>query len=96
MKSFIPYALATSMLLGFATVPVRAGDIQGDAYDCQDLWSMRNHIFKTGGYCFKYPRAIKAFGNAGCSFDTQADVPLSDNDRLILRDIRKSEARQHC
>ncbi|WP_244424050.1 YARHG domain-containing protein [Methylobacterium sp. GXF4] len=43
---------------------------------CEELWSERNAIFKAAGYCFRTPQAIQAFGNAGCQFDDEADVPL--------------------
>jgi YARHG domain len=86
-------ALATSLALA---IPVSAGDIQGDAYDCKDLWLMRNQIYKTNGYCFRTAKAISIFGNAGCSFDSLSAVPVSDQDRRTIRDIKKSEARQQC
>ena len=76
--------------------PVQAGDIQGDASECNDLWVMRNEIYKNNGYCFKTAKAINYFGNAGCSYDNQSSVPLSKQERLIVRDIQKSEARQRC
>ena len=34
-------------------------------------------------------------GGSG-SFDNQSDVPLSQQERRIVRDIQKSEVRQHC
>jgi hypothetical protein len=73
-----------------------AGDVQGDAYDCQELWVMRNQIYKDRGYCFTTPRAITYFGIGGCSYDTEASVPLSKSERGILDAIRASEARQSC
>lgn len=79
-----------------AAGPAAAGDIQGDAYSCFDLWEMRNSIYKSGGYCFKQPKAIKHFGNAGCQHDEEGDVPISDNDRIVLKDIKASEQRQGC
>ena len=86
-------------LFGFAvmwTPLAMAGDIQGDAYACDELWQMRNTIYKSNGYCFRSPKAIAAFGNAGCLYDDESAVPVSDNDRLVLKDIRRSEARQGC
>ena len=53
-----------------ATAPARA-DI------CYDLWVQRNSIYKEYGYCFKTPRAISYFGNAGCQYDNEGDIPLS-------------------
>lgn len=89
--------LASQLAIMVASISqVAAGDIQGDAYSCQELWDMRNRIFKTNGYCFRTSRSIARFGNAGCRFDREAEVPLSATDRLILRDIRKSEARLGC
>ena len=41
------------------------------------LWEVRNWIYKENGYCFHTPKAIKAFGNAGCKYDDAADVPLN-------------------
>jgi YARHG domain len=79
-----------------AIAPASAGDIQGDAYDCKDLWVMRNEIFKNNGFCFKSAKAISYFGNAGCSYDSQAQVPLSETDRIVIRDIKRSVARQGC
>lgn len=37
---------------------------------CQILWEMRNAIYKECGYCLHTQKAIKAFGNAGCLYDS--------------------------
>ncbi|MEQ1653596.1 MAG: YARHG domain-containing protein [Hyphomicrobium sp.] len=79
-----------------ALSPATAGDVQGDAYDCGELFVMRNEIYKANGYCFKTARAMSQFGNAGCQYDSLSDVPLSANQRSTIRAIRKSEARQSC
>lgn len=63
---------------------------------CSDLWYARNAIFKDAGYCFKTSRAIAAFGNAGCQYDDQAEVPLSDNQRREINDISAAERRLYC
>ncbi len=64
--------------------------------DCEDLWYRRNSIFKEAGYCFKTARAIKAFGNAGCSYDSQGDVPLSETVRQKIRLIQRAEKSKRC
>lgn len=87
---------AFGLVLAVSAVPVRAGDIQGDAYDCGELWTMKNQIYKDRGYCFKTAKAIAQFGNAGCEYDTQSEVPLSDVDRTVVADIKKSMKRQGC
>lgn len=90
-------ALAATSALAVGCIPrAAAGDIQGDAYSCQELWQMRNQIFKSNGYCFRTSRSIAHYGNAGCRFDHEAEVPLTAMDRVILRDIRKSEVRLGC
>lgn len=92
-----PAVFAIVFAVAAALAPLAAaGDIQGDAYDCNELWRMRNAMFKEAGYCFKSPRAIALFGNAGCRFDSDADVPFSDNQRAVLSDIKRSEKRQAC
>lgn len=63
---------------------------------CSSLWRERNSIYKDAGYCFKTARAIRAFGNAGCSYDDINDVPLSARQRALLRDIVAQERRTGC
>jgi hypothetical protein len=66
------------------------------ALDCGQLWQHRNSIFKDGGYCFRTPRAVASFGNAGCKYDNIADVPLSDRDRQLVRAIQAAESAKRC
>jgi len=93
-------SLAVCFALGLAAAAAlesaKAGDIQGDAYSCAELWRLRNETYKNRGYCFKTARAIAEFGKAGCLYDDVNAVPLSNQDRLVLRDIRRSERRQGC
>lgn len=96
MKAILCAALAAVVAATAGTAAVNAGDVQGDAYDCTELWNLRNQIYKANGYCFKTAKAISRFGNAGCSYDSLAEVPLSDQDRSVIRDVKKSEARQRC
>ena len=96
MKSTLILALATAAILTAALVPVRAGDVQGDAYDCNELWVMRNQIYKDNGLCFKSAKAINYFGNGGCSHAKLAELSLSKQEHSILKDVKRSEARQGC
>ena len=95
MKTILA-ALAAIMSASAAAVPASAGDIQGDSYSCQELWVMRNQIYKDNGYCFKTAKAINYFGNGGCEYHSEGAVPLSKSERRIVRDIKRSEARQGC
>lgn len=54
--------------------PVPAGE-------CEALWYDRNALYKANGYCFRTPRGIAAFGNAGCLYDDVEAVPLTPAER---------------
>ena len=82
-------SLACLALLLLA-VPARA------QFACDELWGERNAIYKAAGYCFQTPRAIRAFGNAGCQYDDVAAVPLSARNRARIADIRRAERANGC
>ncbi len=63
---------------------------------CDQLWYRRNAIFKAAGYCFRTPRAISAFGNAGCQYDSEADVPLSTRQHDVVAQIQQEENYRGC
>ena len=63
---------------------------------CDQLWFDRNSIFKAAGFCFKTPQAISAFGNAGCLYDNEYDVPLSQKDRDMVATIQGMEHLRQC
>jgi clan AA aspartic protease (TIGR02281 family) len=64
--------------------------------NCDQLWYQRNSIYKANGYCFRTSRAIQAFGNAGCSYNNDQDVPLSAKDRQTLDMIQGLERSKGC
>jgi hypothetical protein len=63
---------------------------------CDILFEMRNTVFKERGYCFKTPRAIEMFGNAGCQHDQITSVPLNDVERVNVATITRLEASKQC
>ncbi|MFE1600030.1 YARHG domain-containing protein [Methylobacterium sp. ID0610] len=69
---------------------------QVSAQGCEDLWYQRNRIFKEAGYCFRTPRGTSAFGNAGCAYGDERDVPLSGRERDAVAAIRDAERRLGC
>ncbi len=87
-------AAAAAAFLVASTAGLLAQDF--DAWSCQDLWMERNQIYKNAGYCFSTPRAIRTFGNAGCVYDRQEDVPLSANQRRIVQAIIRAERINAC
>ncbi len=66
------------------------------AQSCQSLWVERNSYYKEAGYCFRTARAIRYFGNAGCSYDREADVPLTRAQRARIGEIMRLERRLGC
>jgi hypothetical protein len=83
-------SLSIGMLfLGAFGTPARA-DV------CFDLSYQRNAIFKAAGYCFKTAQQIENFGNAGCMYDNQADVPLSARQRAQIADLVRQERELGC
>jgi hypothetical protein len=82
-------ALSVSFALTLMGSPVQA-------QSCGELWYARNVIYKNAGYCFNTPRGINTFGNAGCLYDRQEDVPLSANQRREINDIVQNERRFGC
>lgn len=66
------------------------------AQSCESLWVERNTIYKEAGYCFKTPRAIAYFGNAGCTYDSEAAVPLTPYQRARIDEIVRIERRWGC
>lgn len=89
MTRLLICSLAAAMLLSLAP-QARAQDA------CYDLWLERNSIFKRAGYCFKTARAIRQFGNAGCQFDDDRDLPLSQRDRNRVAYLVQQERAYGC
>lgn len=84
------FYIVVGLIIGLILLPSLA------QASCSSLWYERNGIYKNAGYCFKTSRAIRAFGNAGCSFDNINDLPLSTRQHAILRDIVAQERRMGC
>jgi phosphopantetheinyl transferase len=86
-----------SLSIAFALVSLVLGTSMVDAQDaCSRLWVQRNAIYKANGYCFKTERAISYFGNAGCQYDEEADVPLSHRERARIARIIAEERSLGC
>jgi hypothetical protein len=72
----------------------QSGDIS--SLSCDRLWYERNRIYKDAGYCFHTQRGIRAFGNAGCQYDREGDVPLSAQDRRDVQMLVEAERAKGC
>ncbi|QCK88649.1 YARHG domain-containing protein [Phreatobacter aquaticus] len=82
------------VLLAASIGSAAAQDFSG--WSCRDLWIERNQIYKNAGYCFRTQRAVTYFGNAGCVYDRQGDVPLSARQRQVIADITRAERYLGC
>lgn len=63
---------------------------------CDQLWTARNGIFAARGYCFHTDRGLREFGNDGCRYAVQEDVPLNDHERANIRIIQSIEQKRRC
>ncbi|HEX2334866.1 MAG TPA: YARHG domain-containing protein [Hyphomicrobiaceae bacterium] len=63
---------------------------------CDQLWVARNSIYKLRGYCFKTQRAIQYFGNSGCIYQNEGDVPFTPADRALIAQYVAQERAQGC
>jgi hypothetical protein len=63
---------------------------------CQSLWVERAAIYKDAGLCFKTPRAIEYFGNAGCTYLREEDVPLSPRAARRIEELMALERSYRC
>lgn len=64
--------------------------------ECDHLWERRNSIYAAAGYCFKTDRAIAHFGNIGCQYDREQDVPLTRQERREIQAIIRQEKILGC
>ena len=76
--------------LALSALPAGAQDA------CQNLWVERNSIYKAAGYCFKTARAIRYFGNAGCAYDNERELPLSRGEQARVARIIAEERANGC
>jgi hypothetical protein len=99
---FISRALGALSLIAavgiFCDAALSSAAAQDDlsSMSCGDLWNRRNEIFARNGYCFKSDRAIRVFGNQGCRFYVEGDVPMSRAEREEVDFIRAIERRRGC
>ena len=63
---------------------------------CNQLWVARNSIYKARGYCFKTQRAIGYFGNGGCIYQNEGDIPFSSGERAQIAQIQSQERAMGC
>ncbi len=90
MKHLLLTTLAIAAGLSLLATAARAQDA------CQQLWYERNAIFKQHGYCFKTSRAIRTFGNAGCQYDDERELPMSQNQRNRVAFLVRQEREYGC
>jgi hypothetical protein len=88
--------VSTAVTITLATATLGAAMSLAYAQSCQALWYERNSYYKEAGYCFKTTPAIRAFGNAGCQYDNERDLPLSTAVRARINQIVRAERALGC
>jgi YARHG domain len=94
-----PPIVMTTLLLATATLGMTISMSQAQQpapRRCESLWVERNSYYKDAGYCFKTSRAISYFGNAGCTYDNESEVPLSAGARNRIAQITRQEKALDC
>jgi hypothetical protein len=86
----------TAITLFLAGVVTMGSVGMARAQSCDELWYERNAIYKRAGFCFKTPRAISTFGNAGCEYDSAGQLPLSRGQRERIARIVRLEQEYGC
>ena len=79
-------------VLGFVTLAVLVSSAAAPAVAqnvCQNRWVERNSIYKTAGCRFKTARAIRYFGNDGCSNSTSETSAVACRARAGGADHRR-------
>ncbi len=87
---------ALALFLAAATMAAATSLARAQYGTCEQLWVERNSIYKMRGYCFKTARAISYFGNAGCLYDVEAQVPLTRDERARIAEIVRLERAYGC
>jgi hypothetical protein len=87
-----------SFAMGGLTLVIAATSIipTASAQSCQQLWVERNSYYKARGYCFKTQRAIAYFGNGGCIYRDEDQVPLTQRERNRIAEIKRLERAYGC
>ncbi len=86
---------AVELLIGLAGPSVaRAEDVS--AMGCSQLWQRKNALLKSKGFCFQDARAIRTFGNDGCTIHGEARLPMTSADRELMARITLSEKMKLC
>jgi YARHG domain-containing protein len=88
--------LATALSMMIMAAALLAVIPPAHAQSCQQLWVERNSYYKARGYCFKTPRAIAYFGNAGCYIHDESRVPFTQWERNRIDQIVRLERRFGC
>ena len=87
-------AIFLAVVTGLGTSVAQAQDYSG--MGCAQLWYQRNAKLKARGFCFTDPRAVRIFGNAGCTVTMESKVPLSPSERQDIARIVLVERMKLC
>lgn len=89
-----PAAAGCHLIDCVENVYIKASQVKN--HSCEDLWVLRNSIYKDAGYCFKTAKAKSWFGNDGCKYADQDEVPLNAYQRHNVKVLKSVEAKNGC
>lgn len=88
--------LMLATVAAWAALSAGAAAEDFSAMSCTRLWAARSKILKARGYCFTDPKAVRAFGNDGCSVTMQSRLPLTARERDDIARIVLAERMKLC
>jgi hypothetical protein len=96
IRTPLALALIASLALPIGMVqPVFAAEDVSNL-GCPQLWHRKNALLKSKGLCFRDPRAIRIFGNDGCTTEDEVRLPLTPAEREQMARIVLSEKIKLC
>src|SRR5258708_23473487 len=64
--------------------------------NCDFLYQMLNQIYRTHGFCYQSPRAIKEIGNDGCHVSDMTQVQLNPIEKTNVAVIAQAFRAKSC
>jgi hypothetical protein len=87
-------ALVAAALAAGIAAPARA--MGYDSLSCKELSDRKNEYLGRNGYCFPDEALQKAYGKADCKYKSPDEVVFSENDRMQMSLIVRTERRKDC
>lgn len=91
-----PLGPAAALLALLAVLPSPAAAQDPSAMSCAQLWHLENAMLKGRGFCFDDARAVRTFGNQGCTVHDRNRVPLTAAERQTMARVVLAQKMRQC